>query len=315
MNSENKSTNHVCEYCKKNFTTAYSLKTHQKTTKYCLEIQNKEVEPCYNCNYCNKTFNIKSTYSSHILVCREKKIQEEQENYNMLLKKVKELEKSLYQKDKTINELRIKLTAKEEAVRILEKENSKLIERPTIINNNTTDNRQQTQYNVLYNEKLEKIYILNEDNINNKIDTLTTPEQINQYNFGKFLIGFSQNIANTLKEFSFCIDMSRKVVVTKDENLKAVKMNIEDFLSKCFILGSESIKRHIAMTERIVDDKIDNYDEDLTSEMLDLFNDDIDTLKQYINNDKEKLLDDNPNNPLKKMIGPCIKTMERLNKE
>ncbi len=151
---EIKNNNYVCEFCSKSFTTLYNLKNHQKTAKYCLDIQNKHADTTYNCEFCNKSFNVKSIYNSHISSCKEKKSQEEKEQNNLLLKRIKELEKEISQKDKTNSDLRVKLSTKDETIKILEKTNtklektiSKLIEHSTVINNNI-DNRKQTEYNI-----------------------------------------------------------------------------------------------------------------------------------------------------------------------
>jgi len=62
----------VCEYCTKELTSQVSLQRHQKTTKYCLKIQqrnNKEIkieQLNFVCEFCNKSFSSKQKLNSHI---------------------------------------------------------------------------------------------------------------------------------------------------------------------------------------------------------------------------------------------------------
>jgi hypothetical protein len=90
-------------------------------------------------------------------------------------------------------------------------------------------------------------------------------------------------------------------------------------LSKCLKIGNKSIQNHFTLTEKVVDDKINNFDPDLTSKMLDKFEEEIQILKDHIlvNNttDTQCLINDAPNNPLKKMVGAYIKSIEHLNKK
>jgi len=69
-----------CEYCKKDYTTKGNIVKHQRTAKYCLEIQEKihgensdKIElRTFNCEYCTKKFSQKSHLSRHIPLCIEK---------------------------------------------------------------------------------------------------------------------------------------------------------------------------------------------------------------------------------------------------
>tara|TARA_B110000261_G_scaffold55348_1_gene65208 strand:+ start:753 stop:1598 length:846 start_codon:yes stop_codon:yes gene_type:complete len=62
----------ICEYCTKELTSQVSLQRHQKTTKYCLKIQqknNKEIkleQTNFICEFCNKNFSSKQKLSNHI---------------------------------------------------------------------------------------------------------------------------------------------------------------------------------------------------------------------------------------------------------
>ena len=53
----------ICEHCKKNFSNKYNLIYHQKTTKSCLDIQNKKNPVTYDETYVN---NLKREYETKI---------------------------------------------------------------------------------------------------------------------------------------------------------------------------------------------------------------------------------------------------------
>ncbi len=67
----------VCEYCNNNFTSKMSLNNHQKRAKYCIDIQklnNINVKQViFECQWCEKQFNIKSNLSAHIECCKTRK--------------------------------------------------------------------------------------------------------------------------------------------------------------------------------------------------------------------------------------------------
>ena len=88
-----------CQFCKKKFAYKGTLSTHQKTAKYCLEIQGKDISNLFGCEFCNKNFTTQQNLKDHILVCKEKeKIEEEQKQHNkrlLLLPQMQSLLQSL----------------------------------------------------------------------------------------------------------------------------------------------------------------------------------------------------------------------------
>jgi chromosome segregation ATPase len=66
-----------CQYCQKDFSTKTNLNKHQKTTQYCLDIQQKESDS-FKCDYCNKEFNLKANFNRHTDICKAKKNLEEE---------------------------------------------------------------------------------------------------------------------------------------------------------------------------------------------------------------------------------------------
>ncbi len=335
--SEKELKNFVCEFCNSNFVSSKNLKLHQNTAKFCLQLQNKQLEEKYKCEFCNKGFNLKAHLTSHNLNCKEKKAINDREQIEKYLKQLKEFEYKLNQKDKEIkekekllnqkekeinkkdiliSELKTKVASKDEIIKNLEKTNKELFNRP-ISTTITNDNRQQNQYNIQFNQLFEKLPILNEENVTNKINELSTEEKVNQYDLNNFYKGALENMIFQLKDFSFCTDSSRKMVVIKDQSEKSIKMNAEEFLSKSFTLGAESILNHINFTDQIVNDRIDNNDPVITAEMLDLFNDDRDKFRERLKNNKENffLSSNNTDNKIEStIVTGCIKQLEKCSK-
>ncbi len=94
-----------CEFCKKILSTIYSLKSHQKTVKSCLQLQGKLNDDVYlSCEYCDKKFTIKNNLISHYKTCKEKKYQSSIENKKD--KEIQKLKDNNDEKDKEIQRLK-----------------------------------------------------------------------------------------------------------------------------------------------------------------------------------------------------------------
>ncbi len=104
----------TCEFCKKEFTMKGNLISHQKTTKYCLELQGKNLSENFKCEYCDKIFTLKTNMNDHIIICKEKQKKEIESRDNKLIKehndqikKIKdEYKKEINQKDDQIKKIR-----------------------------------------------------------------------------------------------------------------------------------------------------------------------------------------------------------------
>jgi hypothetical protein len=99
-----------CEYCNKIYSNSYTLRTHQKTTRSCLDIQsNKGItsnKKLFQCSYCNKDITTKVKFDHHLLICKEKiKKDTLSISDNIFKKKEVDLENKLKSKDDTIKEL------------------------------------------------------------------------------------------------------------------------------------------------------------------------------------------------------------------
>jgi len=60
-----------CEFCNHQFKTRGNLKSHQQTTKYCLELQGKSVKN-HHCHHCFKNLASEKILREHLVICKEK---------------------------------------------------------------------------------------------------------------------------------------------------------------------------------------------------------------------------------------------------
>jgi hypothetical protein len=122
-----------CTYCKAILQTAYSLKQHQKTAKYCLSKQNKDILHEHLCGACGKGFTRKSSLDDHLKICKAN------------IPSVNQLQQILDEKNRDIFALKKELDIAHQTIEELRKENSEyrkemflLASKPThnTINNN-----------------------------------------------------------------------------------------------------------------------------------------------------------------------------------
>ncbi len=75
----------VCNHCKKGFSSAVNLKTHEKTAKYCLKLREVTVAPNlkFGCDDCGKSFTQKWYMEKH--ECKNKQINEKEKQLQSLI--------------------------------------------------------------------------------------------------------------------------------------------------------------------------------------------------------------------------------------
>ena len=207
-----------CEFCKKTFATKGNLFSHQKTAKYCLNLQGKIVESIFTCEYCNKKFTQRTSLSDHMNICkeREKQTQEEKENKHITL--VKKLESEISklkrverenikkladEKDKEINRINQIIYDQKETIKKLE---SKLEKFENILLDSKTDKKATTTNNTT------NIVINNSLNLND-IPTMTAflEEKMDKEVVAGGQKGLALLLKNTvLKDKYKCVDPSRQ---------------------------------------------------------------------------------------------------------
>ena len=107
-----------CKFCKKTFSSKSNLSSHQKTAKYCLDLQGKENEN-FECIHCLKKFTLSKTLNDHIIVCKDKQ-KKEKELIERKLEKYKEIEKHLEDCNKLLKEKSEYIAKLEEKIEKLE---------------------------------------------------------------------------------------------------------------------------------------------------------------------------------------------------
>ena len=155
-----------CQYCKKTFSSKSSLNNHQKTAKYCLKLQDSNMEIVnFKCEYCDKYFTIKQHLSNHLLACKEKKDKELQEKLSKKDKELQEKDKELQKKDKELQEKDILIAELRVELRTYKDDHEfikRMAEKPkTVTNNNTLNITTSIDFNDL--DKVKNV-------IENKLD-------------------------------------------------------------------------------------------------------------------------------------------------
>ena len=100
-----------CGFCKKIFSSKSNLYTHQKKTKYCIELQGKEPTILYECEYCSKNFTSKQNQIEHSCKKRddEKRLKEQENTKREYEFKIKEQENIIYNQKEIIQKLETRL--------------------------------------------------------------------------------------------------------------------------------------------------------------------------------------------------------------
>jgi len=205
-----------CEHCKKTFSNKSNLRNHQKTAKYCLKLQNKDINE-FSCKACDYSFTSKRNLKLHEISCinlikiinNDKIKQKEKECREKLKQKDIECEEKLKKIDNIKDEYERKIKDLQDRIQELAKE---AINRPTQMVKTTTNN---TTNNVL---NLAPLNIDKED-FKSKIEE--------GYNMKYFLQG-TRGVAEFAKDKLLtdengksryvCVDPSRHIFKYVDEN-------------------------------------------------------------------------------------------------
>lgn len=205
----------ICEFCNTKFSSKYTLKNHQKTTKFCLEIQKNE-NALYCCEFCGKESTRLDYHRKHIEKCKEKKLISESKLHDELIEYksiIDELKQQINDKDNSIKtyiekiELYKELYQEEKIKNIKLEDDIKLLASRAIENTGsktTTINNKNQIYNSLQP--------LTEEYMKEQTKFLTYN---NVKNGAHGIAHFASN--HTFKDRLICSDKSRLNFVFKNE--------------------------------------------------------------------------------------------------
>jgi uncharacterized Zn-finger protein len=193
---------HYCQFCNQQFTAKSSLNTHQKTAKYCLDLQKKEPKNLnFSCDFCNKNFTTNSNLVRHIETCKYKKELKEiqiennlenlEKSYQELQNKNLVLENNIKHYQEQLNDRNIKIEKLENAlIGIAESKNEIMndcidsqIEKLTNKYGKKQRRKQITEPNVIYIVtteflKKERRYILGKSkNLTSRLSTYNKSDE------------------------------------------------------------------------------------------------------------------------------------------
>jgi len=257
-----------CDFCKKVFSSKSNLIAHQKSAKYCLELQGKE-NTNFTCDHCSKTFTLNKTLNEHIHICKEKQKKEKEqidkklEKYKALEEKYKALDEKLREKevffsketetfkDKLVekNEYIAKLEAKiekleakldskleklESAVTTMAFESRAVTTAPTTTTNTTTNHITVTTNNNVLNLSKEHVNKVLKDHLDYNV------VYAGQAGFAKFVVDKMLKGPDGKLTYK-CVDPSRQMFEFTDETGETVRdMRAEKLIQS--LLDGDAIK-------------------------------------------------------------------------
>jgi len=205
----------ICDYCKKEFNSKYSLMNHKKTAKYCIKMrQNNNIDivkiTCFDCNYCLKSFTSNESLKKHLSNCLEKIKKHFYDEIEELKQIENELKEELRQKDEIIIELKMTI-AELNIEKNIYKDDHESMKKLAMQPKTTTTNN-----NIYNNLSVFDKDILTE-RLNSSLQNIT-PEQLydGQKSVAKILAPCLDNGDGT--KMVSCSDKSRGTLVSKDKN-------------------------------------------------------------------------------------------------
>ena len=204
-----------CNFCNKEYSNDYTLKTHKKKAKFCLKIQEKLliknievpsvlIKNNHICSYCNKEFNIKQNFEGHLQTCKYRKKQADsnlQEELNIIKK---ELFKTNIDNNHLIQEV----------IRLRE-DYKTLVEKNISSKKSITNNNYNNTYNLKFQEAFEKLPEFSSENILKALIKNISSSSIKSEDF------FINDVVKTIKDYTIVTDPSRgKAYIKNEEGLK-----------------------------------------------------------------------------------------------
>ena len=182
-----------CQYCHNEFSNKQNLNSHQKKTKYCLQLQKKTPEQEYKCVSCGKSFLIQTKLRRHEKICSSKNVVADLNN------KVKQLEEKNIELKKENEMLTKQLKTTEESY---EKLSLTAVKRPTT---NTK--------NIQINNYIQKMEPLRLEDLKQSIPMLTLDHHVKgAEGYAEFALEFP------FKDKIVCVDVNRNKIKYKNDD-------------------------------------------------------------------------------------------------
>lgn len=235
---------YICKYCKGEFSTKSYLNYHQKKTRYCLEIQGKENNSIFKCEYCNKVLSSKKRLKTHYDICKEYFSHMKEIKYE---EKIRDLNNQLIDQreryEKKIRELQDKL----ENIAI------QAVRRPT-----TTNNMNKTQINNF----IQNMQPITSEHLIDYTPNLTLAHvQKGASGYAEYALEYP------LKDRIVCVDYSRRKIKFKDKDGNLIS---DPEMVKLAPMFFESIKQK--SSEIVYSQNSPDMDSAMFEEVAKLFN-------------------------------------------
>ena len=228
----------TCEFCKKEFNMKGNLVSHQKTTKYCLEKQGKNLAEIFKCEYCDKIFTLKTNLNDHINICKEKQKKEIESRDNKLIKdhteqikKIKdEYKKEIYQKDNEIKKIRDDCDREhKKEVELLNQIINKLESKLESYEKRLFD--MASRPNTTHTNNNNKTVVINNTNLPLTNDVLRQCAATFTIDHAKNINGITRHLTSSLEDHISCTDPSRNVFkYTNEKEEEIIDTDLENLL-------------------------------------------------------------------------------------
>ena len=327
-----KTSNKVCEFCNKSFSSTSNLNSHLKTNKKCIEIrlinnnnnkQDIEIE-CFECEFCNKNFSKKYNLNIHLKTCKVKNfIQEENNENNTLKEEIKLLKEKQLKHEYELSLKEEQLKSKDEqlkyALKSLEKKEQEYTE---LLNsfksikvggksttNNTTNNTTVNNYNVQFDKMVDNLLIFSPENIKNSINNINGHDLVYLNNFDGEK-NFSSEFVKCIKDLTFCTDTSRGSLIVKKEDGNADKITSESFVLKCLEDGKQECIQKINLGIQFLENEYDAGEADPINSTISL--DDFVKCRYKLLSLRDHIRQNGPNEVITTLSNVVAKNVEQL---